>query len=138
MSETEGIVLSPQRRSFITGCQVSKDTSSSTNSNTTNTSSVLKDLKETANDKSSNNSESLRPDTIAGSRRVGSGRIRPSQAPNEEFDRERGGERADHRDRIPKLVDTFGQYCNQYQNLISKENLVINSMGYFFNLKRAP
>ena len=47
MSETEGIVLSPQRRSFITGCQVSKDTSSSTNSNTTNTSSVLKDLKET-------------------------------------------------------------------------------------------
>ena len=99
MSETEGIVLSPQRRSFITGCQVSKDTSSSTNSNTTNTSSVLKDLKETGNDKSSNNAESLRPDTITGSRRVGSGRIRPSQGQNEDFDRERGGERADHRDR---------------------------------------
>ena len=25
MAETEGIVLSPQRRSFITGCQVTKD-----------------------------------------------------------------------------------------------------------------
>ena len=100
MTETEGIVLSPQRRSFITGCQVSKDTSSSSNNSNSATNSKETSSTTSGSDPSKSSSESLRPDTIAASRRVGSGRIRPSQPPPEDFDRDRGDrERGDHRDR---------------------------------------
>jgi hypothetical protein len=62
-AETEGIVLSPQRRSFITGCQVAKaepPNPETTGFQTSQTSINKPD------------SLSLRPDT---SRRVGSGRL---------------------------------------------------------------
>lgn len=88
MTETEGIVLSPQRRSFITGCQVSKDPpkdqTSERNGDGTNLGKTLE--------------SSLRSDTIgssvvnAAARRVGSGRIRPSTtANNDDFDNRRPG-----------------------------------------------
>lgn len=86
MTETEGIVLSPQRRSFITGCQVSKDPPkdhTSERNGENNPGLIGKTLE-----------SSLRSDSItsnvanASARRVGSGRIRPSTtaAGSDDFD----------------------------------------------------
>ena len=81
MSETEGIVLSPQRRSFITGCQVSKDTSSNNSNKETSVGPNDRgdprdrDSRDPGASKpNSNASESLRPDPIS-TRRVGSGNL---------------------------------------------------------------
>lgn len=69
MTETEGIVLSPQRRSFITGCQVSKEPPKETNSSENGIKTQQ---------------ESMRPP--AENRRVGSGRIRPSSNQIEDYE----------------------------------------------------
>ena len=38
----------------------------------------------------------------------------------------------------PKLADTFGRYRNWYETKFQQENLVTDSMGYFFHHKRTP
>ena len=38
----------------------------------------------------------------------------------------------------PKLADTFGRYRNRTKAIFQRENLVTNSMGYFFNHKKDP
>ena len=100
MSETEGIVLSPQRRSFITGCQVSKDPPKEPESLSGNSSNAGTGSKSSSQDRGDHrggdrcgdrggsDGSSLRPDSMSnsGSRRVGSGRIRPSASASEDYD----------------------------------------------------
>ena len=76
MTETEGIVLSPQRRSFTTGCQVSKEPPKEAHAENGGPPGP----KFNSSERESSTSSSLRgSDSISGSsRRVGSGRIRPS------------------------------------------------------------
>ena len=93
MAETEGIVLSPQRRSFITGCQVSKESTKDSEPNSLSGSSSA-----TSGSKNEPNL-SLRPDTISNSsRRVGSGRILSRDRPSE----------FDHDQRFNEGSDRYG------------------------------
>jgi len=95
MSETEGVVLGPQRRSFITGCQVNKDPpkdadNQSGNSSNTASKSSSQDRGERGGDhrseRGSGTNSSLRSDSNSNSRRVGSGRIRPSASTSEDYE----------------------------------------------------
>ena len=107
MAETEGIVLSPQRRSFTAGCLVSKESttkdSDQPNNSISGTHSGIKlENLPTAGSKTERDpaSLSLRPDTISNSsRRVGSGRIlsREPRGPTDYDHDQRGG--GDSRDR---------------------------------------
>ena len=105
MVETEGIVLSPQRRSFTAGCLVSKESTTKDSDQPTNSisgthSGIKLENLPTAGSKTERDpaSLSLRPDTISNSsRRVGSGRIlsREPRGPTDYDHDQRGGDSRD-------------------------------------------
>ena len=134
MSETEGIVLSPQRRSFITGCQVSKEPKDSegiSNSSNAKSGSVSASSSEAGG-------SSLRPDSMSNSnRRVGSGRLRPSAPPSsEDYD----GPRRNYGDSGPESRYGFNRGDRDRGNLNVEHNpekvLQIIYLGtYIFTVK---
>ena len=117
MAETEGIVLSPQRRSFTAGCLVSKESTIKDSDREpinsisgTHSGIKLENLPSSKSMEREPASLSLRPDPISNqSRRVGSGRIlsREPRGPGDYDHDQRGGDSRD-RDRVDRDRDRGG------------------------------